>query len=416
LKCGKNRYILSNSSRKIFTLRIGNRKEAVMGNKKGFFLKAFCIGAAIVTLMIAGCGGGGGSSSGNAGAEGATGSVSLLLNGSSIDTSALASQLGVDIEDGESCGQEYEHVYITITKIELLGEDESKGIVLLTSGNGCTFDLMDMDGKDLVLTLKQEVPAGTYTKIRVTVSKVETEGGECDLDPIKVPSGKIDFLPSSAFTVQSGSTVYIRLDVDARKSFHLHEAGSSGKCVFRPVVFCTIHTEMLESCPELITGTITSLIDIDLNLIPEEIIVERDCPCLPDANVSLTSETVIFSENGTVIEADDLEEGMDVTVFAAFNPQTAKFDARFVVVGAVSVVKGTLNSVEQDYFIITADPGQALQGSLKVVPTDDTARLGLCGEEETIWPVPLGTRLTLVGRYDTVNAVFDPYAVLVHPY
>lgn len=382
-----------------------------MGNEKGLDHKVFFIGAVLLTLIIAGCGGGG-SRDGNAGAEGgiATGSVSLLLNGASIDTSALASQLGLEIEDGGSCGQEYEHVYITITKVELLGEDKSSGVVLLTSRNGCTFDLMDMDGRDLMLTLKQEVPAGTYKKIRVTVKKVETEGGECDLDPIKVPSGKIDFLPSSDFIVKSGSTVYIKLDVDAKKSFHLHETGSSGKCVFRPVVFCTIHTEMVKTCPELIKGTITDLIDLDLDLIPEEVIIERDCPCLPDANISLSEETVIFSGDGTVIDAGDLDEGMDVTVFAAFNPRTARFDARFVAVGDVLVVKGILSSVEQGYFILTADAGQVLEG----VPSENTIRTGLCGEEKTVWPVALGTRLTLIGRYDLGNAVFDPYAILIH--
>lgn len=77
---------------------------------------------------------------------------------------------------------------------------------------------------------------------------------------VELPSGRIDLDPREPFQVRVGGTLAIRLDIDANKSINLHQAGNSGKCIFRPVIFVDIREEVPTGrCPKVLSGIIASL-------------------------------------------------------------------------------------------------------------------------------------------------------------
>ena len=137
-----------------------------------FYLSAFLISVIFIAAVFMACGGsGGGSSSGSAPASG---SVAVMLT------------------DGPYEG--LEHLFITITKVSLLRADNGREVVVFED-DGLEVDILNYREYDYLLTVNQEVPVGTYSKVRLEVSKVEAVGGDCAAVAngieIKLPSGKI---------------------------------------------------------------------------------------------------------------------------------------------------------------------------------------------------------------------------------
>ena len=138
--------------------------------------------------------------------------------------------------------------------------------VVFQSTAGLRVDLLEYQDEDYLLKVKRDVPAGQYSKIRLQVSDIELTPKSMippctnlDIDT-KLPSGKIDLNPREPFTVSQGGNLSIRLDIDANKSINLHQAGKSGKCIFRPVVFVDIREGMpIGRCPKILHGTIETL-------------------------------------------------------------------------------------------------------------------------------------------------------------
>jgi len=97
--------------------------------------------------IIATGGGGGGGGVGVGTSSGGTGSVALYVSDGPADL--------------------YDHIYIWITRVELLPMNGSgtAPVVIYKSSNpeGCKIDLLNhRDGEDFFLTLKPNVPAGWY--------------------------------------------------------------------------------------------------------------------------------------------------------------------------------------------------------------------------------------------------------------
>ena len=138
--------------------------------------------------------------------------------------------------------EDLEELLITITKVSLLRADNGREVVVFEDPVGLEVDILSYREYNYLLTVNRNVPVGTYNKVRLEVSKVEAVGGDCGAYgiEIKLPSGKIDLNPRGTFQVVEGEALAIRLDIDAKKSFLLHKAGNSGKCIFRPVIFVDI--------------------------------------------------------------------------------------------------------------------------------------------------------------------------------
>ena len=145
-----------------------------------FYRSAFLIvGVIFIAAVFTACGGGGGGSSSGSAAP-ASGSVAVMLADGPLDDLAK--------------------LEITITKISLLPPGSGDAVVLYENQLGHKVDILLYRNQDFLFTLKKEVPAGRYEKIRLEVSDVDATAkpdtpGTCADLTIKLPSGKIDLNP-----------------------------------------------------------------------------------------------------------------------------------------------------------------------------------------------------------------------------
>ncbi len=188
----------------------------------------------VFLITHSGCGGKGGGSSAPASAP-VKGSVSVLVS------------------DGPAV--ELDHVFIEITDVSLIPAGDGKAVSIFHGRE--KIDLLLFRDQDFLLA-KKDVPVGKYAKIRLEIAAVEVEP-TTDCPEVKLPSGKIDLVPRGPFEVTEGASIQVRLDIDAGKSLFIHEAGKSGKCIFRPVVFVDVIAGASSRCPQEIAGTIVKI-------------------------------------------------------------------------------------------------------------------------------------------------------------
>jgi len=199
-----------------------------------FFEKRFSFfGTAIfcAALALAGCGGGG--------SGGTSATDAPVANNPSTGTPQ--GTVGIVITDAPS--DKFDQVLATITRIELLGDDEPVTI----------FDGMEqIDLKRLAdfseLFAVAAVDAKIYDKIRLTLTDLELvrlndDGTVAESVHPRLPgNGKIDLNPRREFLVTDGGTLLLEMDFDIEKSFKVHESGN-GEYHFRPVVFVRVLTD-----------------------------------------------------------------------------------------------------------------------------------------------------------------------------
>ena len=194
---------------------------------------------ALATVLVSCGGGGSGGSSGGSGdgtqAQG-KGTVGILLTDMPADPAQFAA------------------IIASIIKVELMGSEEN-GPVTLYSGPAKEFDLLRLRNESIPLVFKDNVPAGTYCKIRLILSDLElvlTDDTPNNLannetDHPKLPgNGKLDLVARDCFTVVDGEVLALQLDIDAGKSIHIiekgncHSNGNKSCFNFRPVVFVDV--------------------------------------------------------------------------------------------------------------------------------------------------------------------------------
>lgn len=387
-----SRFILS----EVFSLDV----EGIM---KTFYKSArslFLITLFATSLMLGSCGsgGGGGANDVSSGSSSGSGNVALLLTDGPAD--------------------DYLKIWISVTKVMLLPSDRNPDkppIVIFESEEGHEIELLDLRNQDFLLTVKKSVPAGWYSKIRLEVKDVWSEGGPCDY--FTLPSNRIDLNPRGDFEVRSGETLSIRLDIDANKSINLHEAGNSGQCIFRPVVFVEIDTiSTLKRCPRILVGEIN-------RLLPDETNIEGFALDLFGKRGSIDvwlsdnpgKPTIIFGEDGFRVRKSELKLGQKVRVTGKI---TSKGDltASVIIMGDLLNVKGTVvSSVNSDsIFPLLLDSGQELIGDqVKVEVTSATLVLLGCDEVVSTDAIKRGERARVVGKYDVTDNVFRAMAVFL---
>jgi len=286
----------------------------------------FVIALGFTTIVATG---GGGSSS----STGDTGSVAVL------------------IADGPA--DDYDEIQITIEKAFLI---PFAGDPLLIFEGSITRDLLELRDNEFLLRLKDDVPVGVYEKIRLEVSDIQPVGGPCDTFDVKLPSGRIDLNPREPISVMADRTVYIRLDIDANKSINLHEAGSSGKCIFRPVVFVEVsYDEPPRRCPQIFRGTILGD-PFDGN---DDGQVDTFILTLTDGRgkltINLLEDSRIFGADGLFTDPNLLQQGQFVNVRGRLWEDEVV--ASLVAVGQVYHAKGTVEGeVANDRFPFRPDP------------------------------------------------------------
>ena len=211
---------------------------------------------ALATVLVS-CGGSGGSGDGsgdNTQAQG-KGTVGILLTDKPADPALFAA------------------IIASVIRVELMGSEEN-GRVTLYSGPAKEFDLLRLRNESIPLAFSDNVPAGTYCKIRLILSDLElvlTDDTPNDLsnnetDHPKLPgNGKLDLVARDCFNVVDGEVLALQLDIDAGKSIHVVEKGncsSKGKksCFnFRPVVFVDVVDKDFDSKLVRLDGEITEI-------------------------------------------------------------------------------------------------------------------------------------------------------------
>lgn len=318
---------------------------------------------------------------------------------------------------------EYEHIWIWVTRISLIPAEESgikDATVIFESEtfDGYRFDLLDLRDQEFLFTIRRDVPAGSYEKIRLEIGDIKVEGGEgeCTDKEVKLPDGgKIDLNPRKRFDVVPGETLSIRLDIDAR-SIQLHEAGKSGKCQFRPIVFVEIDSaETWKRCPRILTGTIEEffygeedeIVGFELKLIP----AERGF-----LDVYLMDGALIFDDEGLFTGPDKLEKGQLVNIRGRLDKE-GRFQALLVAVGEILIAKGTVQTPvdEHNQFLFSLGEGQELVGETSVEVADKTLILVGCDVEVDTDAIQEGMFARVVGKYSVEDEVFRAVAVLLRP-
>jgi hypothetical protein len=331
-------------------------------------------------------------------------------------------RVGILLADAPA--DEYEHIWITITDVTLIPSDGGEGITVFTSAEGYQLDLLALRDENFLLTLNEQIPAGTYAKVRVGVSAIVPEprmGSTACADwDVKLPSGKIDFIPQGGVQIEPGETVYVKLDIDANKSIQLHEAGSSGKCIFRPVVFVDVmHGETICFWRHPYRGTISELL-ANTEGATTGFVMDRDHSCLGTLEVRLAEDTIIFTADGVFGTPADLATAQDVLVRGVMDSEGV-LNAKAVIIGDAMVLKGSVADAlaagdnDTQVFNLTLNSGQEMIGTLPVIIYPQTVIRSGCDTEETIDGLTVGTPLVVIGKYDATNNVFKTAGILILP-
>ena len=300
--------------------------------------------AAMLTAL-AGCGGGGGG------------------GGAASPSGAQTGTVAVFVKDGPA--DQFEHIWVTITQVELLSASGSP-VILYENPSGCTIDILDYRSEDFLLKVRKDVPAGQYSKVRLLVSDIDLvpASGSTIVTDVKLPSGKIDLNPRAPFTVEPGGTVTIRLDIDANKAIHAHPSGDPDRYIFRPVIFVDIESGVPAAiCPKLVHGTIKELVESGGETTGFVMSLDDNRGTL---TVKLNADTDIFLSYGEFGSASDLIEGEEVWVRGKIDSSGA-LAASLVIVGDVLDLQGEVASaVSSNVFRLTMLSGEAFVGTYEV--------------------------------------------------
>jgi hypothetical protein len=340
-----------------------------------------------LTFFLMSCGGGGGGSS-----------------SSGTSTPSGSGSVAVVLADGPS--DEYDKIYIWVTGVSLIPAEGNEAPVTIFETDqsedghpGVRVDLLEFRDEDFVMTVKDGVPAGKYSKIRLEISAIETIGGPCDDNWIKLPSGKIDLKPREPFYLHDGGNISIRLDIDADKSINLHEAGNSGKCIFRPVVFVDIEEGApLRRCPKMVNGTIVELIKGQSGT--EAFIIDLD-RYRGRLKVELSESTAIFDEEGVFTDPSALKVEQKVKIRGKLADHGVLL-ASLVIIGELVDLSGEVESTvdASNIFLLAPFSGQVITDpQVKVGIQSQTLILLGCDTSGTSEMIVPGMKARVFGKY-----------------
>lgn len=274
----------------------------------------------------------------------------LAACSSGTDTSTTTATPGTGrvsllITDGPT--NDFDQINVTVESISFLCEDdddndyEDEVNALEDDGDGCREVILFEETRVInLLALRNysdllsttTVPAYTYSKIRLHVSRVELVRFDINGDVIfsedaKLSSKKIDLNPQGSFEVVEGGYLAIELDMDANRAIQVVETGN-GKFIFRPVIFVNIlgvedlKLVILQNRKVLSTDTGFQLCEVD------DVEVNDECLAL------LTSANTVVQDDqiDVVIPPAGFEDNDIVTVLGKLG--YGSIDALHIVIAA----------------------------------------------------------------------------------
>lgn len=353
-----------------------------------------------LAVMLGGCG-----DSGSAGTP-TTGSVALVLT------------------DAPTGG--FVQVRVTVTRIDLLpgapaeegrGGAEPARRETIFEGRE-TIDLLALENVSAPFAIADDVPAGTYSKLRLEVEEIElvrmdAEGGLVSVFP-RLPGGhRIDLNARGGFRVSPGETLAIRLDVDARRSIQIVDTGNGGY-VFRPQVF----VEILDAArPGRLIFAEGVVREIDPDAVPVRIRLcevavshrdlrgRRDRHCLA---VFADEETSFFDESGLPQDLGAIASGSRLAVLGRFMYDRAMrfaIDAEVLEGGGSDAFLSLTGNLvfgadpEEGGWLLDLDPGQGFADGtiLEIDLAPETKAFSSDGDAVDFAGLGEGTRLEVDG-------------------
>lgn len=208
---------------------------------------------AVMTLLVSSCGGSG------AGSEGAPASDPVADTNVPDATDATdGAKVTLLLTDAPS--DEFDEINVTISSISLLGGDEQ---IVLFEGLE-TIDLLMLENFADLFAITEDVPAGSYSKIRLQIDDLQLVRKDDDgnitetIYPDLPGNGKLDLNPRDSIELSPGDDVVLQLDIDARRSIHIVGTGN-GRYRFRPVVFVELFDEANDGKAVRINGEIVAI-------------------------------------------------------------------------------------------------------------------------------------------------------------
>ncbi len=354
----------------------------------------YSIAILIIMLCLMACGGGSGDNS-----------------GTTTPTTSNNGSVALYMSDGPT--DDYDNLWIWVSEVSMLSSDSSEPVIIFESDDaeGDKLDLLDMKNEDVLFSVNDEVPSGTYSKIRLKITDIQPEGGSgaCTDLEVKLPSGKIDLKPKSDFSVVAGETLPIRLDIDADKSINLHPAGKSGKCIFRPVVFLDIQPDnMMKQCPKLIKGVIDEVTYNTDNTVVEGFILSLG-QNRGKLTVMISDTTSLYDETGTLTTSINFAKDQTVFVKGMLNDKGA-LESTFIILGDIETYKGIVKSATTDLLTIT--PNGSTDDILANLSSETTIFSG-CNEIFDGSIIPTNAMVEVVGKYASEEDTSSPFKALI---
>jgi hypothetical protein len=104
------------------------------------------------------------------------------------------------------------HLNVTIDSFSILGDSGEISLPLLNNADHVSFDVLAL--QNITETISSSpVPAGNYTKMRMTVSQANATFPDGTWENLQVPSGKTDII--AHFEVKTGGATVILVDMQA---------------------------------------------------------------------------------------------------------------------------------------------------------------------------------------------------------
>ncbi|MET0067687.1 MAG: DUF4382 domain-containing protein [Candidatus Thiodiazotropha sp.] len=189
----------------------------------------------VLAALLTACGGGSSSSSST--------STDDSSGGSTTSQGDNTGSVNVMLTDAPADLDLFSAINASIERIELIGGDENR--FPLFEGPTETIDLLSLRNEAMPFAYRDDVPAGSYCKIRLTLS--QPDGLELVLAvdgsseyPNLPGNGKIDLLARGCFTVSEGAPITVQIDLDAGNSIHVVQTGNRTRYNFRPVVLIDV--------------------------------------------------------------------------------------------------------------------------------------------------------------------------------
>jgi hypothetical protein len=288
-------------------------------------------------------------------------------------------------------------VNVTVSEVEVhkAGGDGESGEWITLPIQEETFDLIALQDITMLLAEGNEVEAGKYTQLRMTVFEVivKTEDGPEDGYQATVPSDKLKFV--RPFTLEGGDTITLITDFDAAKSviFPGGKKGDVNKVIFKPVVKLLIEHEE-EPGPPAPTGPfepISGPVETEITVTDTGWEADEDITSVTVGGEAATHTLTVDGDgnlSGT-ITVPELDPGVKdivitgatsgeqtflnaftVTATAAFDPTSGPVETEITVTGTGWVADEDITSVEFDgeaaTHTLTVDGDGNLSGTITV--------------------------------------------------